>query len=129
VAWRQFTGSRSRIVRTAEQQAEAEAATVAELRDALGRFLSDEHLNDLIRDLLETGPVFAELWSQRPVARAPARRKTFDHPEVGEITLDCDTLTVQGTDLRVIVYTAPAGSADAESLSLLSATGLQSFSG
>ncbi len=56
VAWRQFTGSRSRIVRTAEQQAEAEAATAAELRDALGRFPSDEHLNDLIRDLLETSP-------------------------------------------------------------------------
>lgn len=116
-------------MRTAEQQAEAEAATVAELRDALGRFLTDEHLNDLIRDLLETSPVFAELWSQRPVARAPARRKTFDHPEVGEITLDCDALTVQASDLRVIVYTAPAGSADAESLSLLSAIGLQSFSG
>ena len=73
-------------------------------------------------------PRFAELWAQRPVARAPARRKTFLHPEVGEITLDCDAFAVAGSDLSMIVYTAPAGSADAESLALLGAIGLQSFS-
>jgi MmyB-like transcription regulator ligand binding domain len=72
--------------------------------------------------------VFASLWEQRPVARTPARRKSFLHPELGAITLDCDALTVQGSDLSVIVYTAPAGSPDAESLALLGAIGLQSFS-
>ncbi len=34
---------------------------------------------------------------------------------------------VQGSDLNVIVYTAPAGSPDADSLSLLGAIGLQAF--
>jgi hypothetical protein len=34
---------------------------------------------------------------------------------------------VHGSDLNVIVYTAPAGSPDAESLKLLSAIGLQTF--
>jgi hypothetical protein len=62
------------------------------------------------------------------VVRAPARRKTFRHPEIGEITLDCDALSVQGSDLQVIVYTAPADSHDAEALGLLAAIGLQSFS-
>ena len=81
-----------------------------------------------IEELLELSPRFAELWAQRPVARAPARRKTFLHPEVGEITLDCDAFAVAGSDLSMIVYTAPAGSADAESLALLGAIGLQSFS-
>jgi hypothetical protein len=56
------------------------------------------------------------------------RRKTFRHPEVGTITVDCDVLCVQGSDLRVIVYTAPLGSGDAESLALLGAIGLQTFS-
>jgi hypothetical protein len=61
------------------------------------------------------------------VARAPAKRKTFAHPEVGTITVDCDALSVQGSDLSVIVYTAPAGSTDADALALLSAIGLQDF--
>jgi hypothetical protein len=128
IPWRHFTGIPSRIVRTAEEQEEAEAAMVAELRDALGRFPEDEHLNALIGDLLELSPAFVELWEQRPVARFPARRKTFLHPELGTITLDCDALAVQGSDLNVIVYTAPAGSSEAESLALLGAIGLHSFS-
>ena len=53
-------------------------------------------------------PRFAELWEQRPVRRHIASRKTVVHPEVGEITLDCDALTVRGSDLRMVVYTAAA---------------------
>jgi hypothetical protein len=54
--------------------------------------------------------------------------KTFRHPQIGEITVDCDVLSVQGSDLEVIVYTAPPGSADAHALELLGAIGLQEFS-
>ncbi len=127
IAWRHFTGMPSRIVRTPEEDAEAEEGLVAELRDALGRYPADEHVAALIADLRAVSPRFAELWEQRPVARTVAKRKTFAHPEVGAITLDCDALTVQGSDLNVIVYTAPAGSADADSLALLAAIGLQPF--
>jgi transcriptional regulator with XRE-family HTH domain len=128
IPWRHFNGKPSRIVRTDAEHAEAEATMVAELHDALGRFPNDQYLATLIEDLLSVSNRFAELWRQRPVARAPARRKTFRHPEIGQITLDCDALAVQGTDLHVIVYTAPAGSPDAEALALLSAIGLQTFS-
>jgi hypothetical protein len=37
-------------------------------------------------------------------------------------------LAVHGSDLEVIVYTAAAGSRDADALALLSAIGLQAFS-
>ena len=84
-------------------------------------------LNSLIDDLKAASSRFAELWDQRPVARAPAKRKTFRHPEVGDITLDCDALTVEGSALRLIVYTATPGSRDADTLALLAAVGLQSF--
>jgi transcriptional regulator with XRE-family HTH domain len=109
LAWRHFNGLPSRIVRTPEEQAVTEARLVAELRDALGRYPSDEHLSSLIDDLRVVSPRFAELWEQHPVARTPSRTKTFAHPEVGEITLDCDVLSVQGSDLNVIVYTATVG--------------------
>jgi transcriptional regulator with XRE-family HTH domain len=127
IAWRQFTGAPSRVVRTPEERGEADAATVADLRQALAHHPHDDELNSLIEDLRERSPRFAVLWAQRPVSRAPARRKTFRHPEVGTFTLDCDALSVQGADLTVIVYTAPAGSADADALALLGAIGLQSF--
>jgi transcriptional regulator with XRE-family HTH domain len=127
MAWRHFTGMPSRLVRTPEEEAANEEGLVAELHDALGRYPADEHLTALIEDLRAHSARFAELWERRPVARAPAKRKTFAHPEVGTITVDCDALSVQGSDLSVIVYTAPAGSTDADALALLSAIGLQDF--
>ncbi|MBV9414252.1 MAG: helix-turn-helix domain-containing protein, partial [Solirubrobacterales bacterium] len=127
IPWRHFSGLPSRLERTSEERAEAGEAMAADLRDALGRFPDDEYLNELIADLRDLSPRFAALWQKRPLARTPSRQKTFNHPEIGTITLDCDALAVQGTDLSVIVYTAPAGSPDAEALALLGAIGLQSF--
>jgi transcriptional regulator with XRE-family HTH domain len=127
IAWRVFTRAPSTVVRTEEQWAQAEVMHVADLRNAFARHPDDEELCSLIDDLRERSPRFAELWEQRPVAPAPARRKTFRHAEVGEITVDCEALAVQGTDLELIVYTAAPGSPDAAALALLATIGLQTF--
>jgi transcriptional regulator with XRE-family HTH domain len=127
LAWRHFTGQSSRVVRDERETEQAESTMVAELHDALGRFPADEHLSALIADLMDASPRFAELWHRHPVARVHARRKTFAHPEVGTVTVDCEALSVQGSDLQLIVYTAPAGSPDAAALELLATIGLQSF--
>jgi transcriptional regulator with XRE-family HTH domain len=127
IIWRHFAGAPSRIVRSAEEEAAQEAEAVADLHDALGRYPADPVLRELIDDLRAASPRFAELWEQRPVARRAADRKTFEHPESGRITLDCDVLSVSGSDLRLVVYTAAAGSPDAEALALLGAIGLQTF--
>lgn len=129
IVWRSFMGLSSRMVQTPEERADARRFMVASLRDALGRYPHDPDLHSLIEDLLSQSPAFAELWAQRPVAAPRSRRKTFAHPEIGTITLDCDTLAVQGADLSLIVYTAPAGSRDADALALLGAIGLQRFDG
>lgn len=127
LAWRHFSGAPSRLQPTDVEGAMTEQAMVAELRDALGRYPADERLRALIKDLLELSPRFAELWARPSVARNHARIKTFIHPEVGAITLDCDVLSVQGTDLQVIVYTAAPGAPAAEALQLLGAIGTQRF--
>src|SRR5205807_8233683 len=75
--WRHFSGMPSRLHRTPEENAEAEEAMAADLRDALARFPEDEYLNELIKDLRELSPRFAELWEKRPVAHTPSRRKSF----------------------------------------------------
>ncbi|HWM07702.1 MAG TPA: helix-turn-helix transcriptional regulator [Solirubrobacteraceae bacterium] len=127
ILWRHFSGAASRVARSTEEEAAAEAESVADLRDALGRYPDDEGLRSLVDDLLRASPRFAELWEKRAVERRMASRKTFVHPEIGRITLDCDVLTVQGSELRLVVYTAPPGSPDAAALELLDAVGLQAF--
>jgi transcriptional regulator with XRE-family HTH domain len=119
IVWRHFTGAKSRIERDPETDRRFEQEAVADLHDALGRHPDDEQLQQLIADLRAASPIFAELWEQRPVAPRRADRKTFEHPEHGPITVDCDILTVRGSDLRLIVYTARPGSPDAEALAQL----------
>jgi transcriptional regulator with XRE-family HTH domain len=128
IAWRHFTGAPSRFARDPDDDARMAVEAVADLREALGRHPDDAPLRALIADLRQASPRFAELWEQRPVAQRTSDRKTIDHPEVGPITLDCDILIVRGSDLRLIVYTATPGSADANALALLATIGLQTFS-
>ena len=52
-------------------------------------------------------------------------RKTIHHPEVGAVNLDCDVLTIHGSDLRLVVLTAEPGSADADRLAVVDVIGLQ----
>jgi transcriptional regulator with XRE-family HTH domain len=125
IVWRHFTGQPSRFVRSPEEAEAFEAEAVADLHAALGRYPDDPELRSLIADLRELSDRFEQLWKTRPVAVRAAARKTIDHPEVGPITLDCDVLTVHGTDLRLIVYSAAPGSAAADALALIGVVGLQ----
>ena len=121
IVWRHFTGERGRIEADEETDRRFQQEAVGDLHDALGRYPDDEPLRELIAALRERSPRFAELWEQRPVKPRRADRKTFIHPEAGPITLDCDILSVRGSDLRLIIYTAPPGSPDAELLAQLAA--------
>ncbi|MGK5740666.1 helix-turn-helix transcriptional regulator [Micromonospora sp. URMC 103] len=127
--WRHFLGAGSRARITPQERRGFEAALVADLRVAAGRYPSDPRLSRLIGDLRANSRRFAELWDAGAVGRHEAARKTVDHPRVGTLTLDCDVLTVAGTDLRIMVYTAAPGTADADRLALLTVLGTQSLAG
>ncbi|WP_345414879.1 helix-turn-helix transcriptional regulator [Pseudonocardia xishanensis] len=124
--WRNVTRMPSRVVHTEREQAEHEARLVADLRTTASRYPADRALRRLISALAAGSPRFTELWdADAPPAADASRRKTVDHPAVGPITLDCDTLFVVLDDLRVTVYTAEPGTEDADRLALAVVLGTQ----
>jgi hypothetical protein len=128
--WRNILGSGSnRTVHTAQEQAEHEARLVADLRLTASRYPADRALRRLIVQLADSSPRFAELWDSEAPPPPPdtSKRKVIDHPAVGRITLDCDTLIVAVEDLRIMVYTAEPGTAHAERLALAVVLGTQTF--
>jgi transcriptional regulator with XRE-family HTH domain len=127
VLWRYFTGQAGRVSHTAEEHAAFAASTVADLRSGVARYPDDGDLRRLIADLRAASPRFAGLWDAGAVGAHEAARKTVHHPEVGAITLDCDVMTVHGSDLRIVVYSAAPGSDAAGKLALLTVIGTQAM--
>jgi hypothetical protein len=121
MAWRYFTGLPVRVVRSARERLEYEEAIVADLRWSLGKYPGDQHLAQLIADLRDASPRFRGLWEARCVGVYEQERKTFLHPELGLLQLDCGILTTARKDLRVVVYTAVPGSESARQLDMLHA--------
>jgi hypothetical protein len=98
---------------------------VAELREASVR--PGSRAGKVVRELLRLSPEFAELWNEHDVAAKHPRPKRLQHPEVGVMTLDCQTLLDTDTGQRLLVFTAAPGSADADKLAMLAVIGTQSF--
>jgi transcriptional regulator with XRE-family HTH domain len=96
---------------------------VMELRATLARYPTDPAVTGLVDELRDASPDFARLWERHDVQAAPMLTKTFRHPVVGEITVDCDTLTLTDRDQRLVLYSAPPGSPGAEALTLLNVLG------
>ncbi|WP_020126114.1 helix-turn-helix transcriptional regulator [Streptomyces sp. 303MFCol5.2] len=102
------------------------ARTAAQhLRGAAGRYPGDPELTALIGELLTGSAEFAELWAAHEVTARPTLCKTFDHPLVGLVTVNCDVLDITDRDQRVVIYTAAPGSPSEEALRLLSVVGTQ----
>jgi hypothetical protein len=121
--WRSFTAAASRVVHPPAEISAFQQAAVADIRRVLGTYPEDARLQQLVADLREASPRFQELWERGIVTSPDAGPKTIMHPDLGPITVDCDVLTVAGTDLRVVVYTADPASTDAQKLDLLAMTG------
>jgi transcriptional regulator with XRE-family HTH domain len=127
--WRHLAGPGSRALNTPEQQADFEARLVADLRLTAARYPGDPRLRQLTHELAAQSPRFEKLWES--VAPEPhqefGRHKIINHPDVGHIALDCDTLVVAADDLRIMIYTAEPDTEDAERLALAVVLGTQSM--
>jgi transcriptional regulator with XRE-family HTH domain len=93
---------------------------VATLRAEVGRNPYDKALSDLIGELSTRGDTFRQRWAQHEVRRHRAGAKRLNHPLVGQLTFNYETMELAADEgLYLIVCTATPGSPDAEALSLL----------
>lgn len=125
-AWRTFMDEVPRLgVLEPETRSMVEVDVVADLHAALIRLPDDPDLIAIVADLRAHSPRFAELWDSTPARVRGAQRKTVDHPVVGRLTLDCDVLSVHGSDLQIVVFSAEPGTPDADALAMAVVVGLQ----
>jgi len=100
---------------------------VMELRATVARYPSDPAVTGLVEELRDASTEFARLWDRHDVQAAPTLTKTFQHPAVGTITVNCDSLRITDSDQHLVLYTAPQGSPDADALALLTMLGAESI--
>jgi transcriptional regulator with XRE-family HTH domain len=100
-------------------------AIVADLRRASARYPGDVRLAALIHRTLEGNPRFAELWHDGRVGRHIEDHKTIQHPDIGDITVDCDVLSDADTDIKIVIYTVAPGSEDETKLDLTRVVGVR----
>jgi transcriptional regulator with XRE-family HTH domain len=124
-AWRTFLDLPQMGALEPQTRSMVEVDVVADLHAALIRLPDDPDLASLVADLRAASPRFAELWETTPARVRGAQRKTLDHPVVGRMTLDCDVLSVHGSDLQIVVFTAEPGTPDADALAMAVVLGLQ----
>lgn len=125
--WRNVLGTGSRARTTAQEHDELIAGLTADLRMTIARYPDDARLRRLVGELRAGSERFDELWERiaEPPSTEQSRHKIIDHPLVGPIAIDCDTLVVASDGLRIMVYTAEPGTADAERLQLAIVLGTQ----
>jgi transcriptional regulator with XRE-family HTH domain len=128
IIWRHYASPGDRVVQTPEQRRSFQIAMVTDLRASVARYPHDPDLKALVEELRTGYDEFAQLWDQPIVGFHQTEQKTIRHPELGPFTVDCDVLTVPGSDLRLVVYTAAPNTEAAEKLRLLSVIGLQTLS-
>jgi transcriptional regulator with XRE-family HTH domain len=108
-----------------ENREASDRAIIADLRRASARYPGDPRLAALIRRMLSGNPRFAALWHDGAVGGHAEDRKTIRHPDIGDITVDCDVLNDSDTDLKIVIYTVAPGSEDATKLDLALVAGVR----
>ena len=117
--WRYLTAAPTRVRRRGDEGDAYLRSYVADLRMTAARFPDDPRVRRLIPALHAASPRFGELWNNNTVGAVHDTHKTIEHPELGLLELDCDVLSVDGADLRIVLFTAAPGTAAADSLALL----------
>ncbi|MEU8709911.1 helix-turn-helix transcriptional regulator [Streptomyces sp. NPDC048565] len=126
IIWQRFLGTVGTRVAPGPEEDEATAQhAVGSLRTALSRYPDDPDLRALVDELLTGSERFRGMWEEGGSVVRRSMHKTVDHPDLGSLVLDCDTLLLPDTDQSLIVYSAAAGTREASALDVLRVTGTE----
>ncbi|MCO5967527.1 helix-turn-helix transcriptional regulator [Actinoallomurus soli] len=125
--WRWFTDPTIRSIYPPEELDELGRAYVADLRASMVRRGNDAVSTRLVARLREASPEFAALWELHEVAVNRRSRVRVDHPAIGPIELECETLLSPAEDQRLTIFTPPPGTSNIDHLSLLRVLGHDDF--
>ncbi|MBL7260253.1 helix-turn-helix domain-containing protein [Paractinoplanes lichenicola] len=106
-----------------------QAALVADLRRATGRFPGSRRLTALIDELTTGSETFARLWVDGVVGAHRTDQKIIDHPLAGPVAVDCDVLTDGDADLKIVIMSAEPDSDDETKLRLAVLSGADAVPG
>ncbi|MFC9786947.1 helix-turn-helix transcriptional regulator [Rhodococcus sp. NPDC127528] len=83
-------------------------ASVAQLRTMNAHCPTDRYLLDLVAELESADPAFRHLWTSHAVGPRRHTTKEFDHPDLGTVAYDFESLYLPDDELRISVYTSTA---------------------
>jgi transcriptional regulator with XRE-family HTH domain len=107
VAWRYFTEPAPAALFPPEDYERHARNRVADLRAVWSRRRGDADVQQVVDGLLKRSEDFRRLWHQHEVSRRRDDQKTFVHPTLGRITVDCEFLATADQDHRLVIFSAP----------------------
>ena len=122
-AFRWFTDPQARALYRVEDRAHQSRVLIAQLRAAAAGGDPGSVADDLIRRLRTTSDEFEQLWNAGEVGVRHVEEKHFQHPEVGPLTLHCQTALDTDTGQALLVLTPTPGTDTVERLRLLTVLG------
>lgn len=125
MAWKWFMGSEYRELVPPEDRDRQARIRVAALRAAWSRRRGDADVQALVNGLLSRSSEFKALWDRHEVGIPPDDHKTFVHPRVGRISVDCEILATADGNQRLVILSAPPASESYGKLTLLGVLGEQ----
>ncbi|MFC4116383.1 helix-turn-helix domain-containing protein [Nonomuraea zeae] len=98
----------------------AAAGMVAGFRESVGTDTDDPRFIELVGELSLASPLFSRLWARHDVEACEGTSKHIDHPQVGDLWLNRERLSIGGAPGRLLVIFHPdPGSDSAGKLALL----------
>ncbi|MER5530849.1 helix-turn-helix transcriptional regulator [Streptomyces sp. NPDC002677] len=116
--WFLHPGERGRYA--PEEHSQHSRVYVAQLRAVASREGAGSRADVLARRLQADSPEFAALWDEHEVGIVYSDHKHIIHPEIGPITVFCQTLVDPDQSQSLLVLTASPGTEDHDKLRLLS---------
>jgi transcriptional regulator with XRE-family HTH domain len=127
--YRWFTDPTSRELHAAEDHAFLSRMYAAGLRGIVALRGPGSRAAQLANLLLARSGEFRSLWKAHEVGIQPEEVKRYQHPEVGRLELNCQTLIDPHQAHLLMVYTAVPGSESYDKLRMLTVIGAQSLAG